>query len=202
MRVRYQDTHRCCIFCDGILEEGMAWLAVISAHKNTNIQSACPLHASVCCRDMDCACRRCQGPREFPHEVLASDTRHQMAGPRPKCRSHKPDWSNHGNGSDRQTSRLRSHCLELLQSIKLCAATLTYHSVDCRINRGNVIPGIHTSDGWTKFVDDNLCPSDDVWRDAVKRGHSAVTTRWRRWTSQLFSANENSDIKIWLVQAT
>jgi len=42
-----QETHRSCIFCDGLSKEDMAWPTFNTAHENKNIQCTCPFGSSV-----------------------------------------------------------------------------------------------------------------------------------------------------------
>jgi len=111
--------------------------------------------------------------------VSASDTRHQMAKPSPKCWSHKPDWSSPGNSSDRQASQLHiwSHC----QDAELYSSPPS-SALPHRIVSRSTVQQITEASSRT-FIQAMAGPTTRrrstrrLWRDALRRGHSGATRR-------------------------
>ena len=130
MRVRYQETYqisllhllwrRYCVTCDYLCPPKIRTYKAL-------VLSTLPYTA-------DCA-RRWWGPWEFPHEVPATDSRHQMAEPRQECWSHKPDRSYYSNGSDQIVKRRNSifgHIAKMSSSLLFQIDLSLIHIWRCR----------------------------------------------------------------------
>ena len=109
-----------------------------------------------------------------------------MAEPIPECRSHKPDRSSPGNGSDRQASQLhiRSHCQDAEHyssppGTNLCACHIELSLGRLSNKSQKRRPGRSYKQWLDRIGEDDPRPPVDVWRDAVRRGHFGATRRFQ-----------------------
>jgi len=133
-----------CFFSDAVPED--LALPELTIHQNSNILSICSLHISILHKHYWCQCLETW---ELLHEMPATDTRHQMAGPHPECWSWKPDCftpvTEHAvkcrNSVFGNIARI---CIPS-QSTKPCTVRLICHLLDYLTNHGSVVPLILTS---------------------------------------------------------